>query len=151
MDGKPVPLYGDGGNVRSWVHVDDHCRGVHLVLDKGARGRVCHVSGDTELTNKELTAAILEACGAAWDMVVPVADRQGHDRRYSLDDTLLRSMGYTPCPVHGGPAGHRRVVRGQSRLVGAARPPRSAEAGPVTGLAHGDLDITDAASAGPAA
>jgi dTDP-glucose 4,6-dehydratase len=96
MDGKPVPLYGDGGNVRSWIHVDDHCRGVHLVLDKGAPGRVYHVSGDTELTNKELTAAILEACGAAWDMVVPVADRQGHDRRYSLDDTLLRSMGYAP-------------------------------------------------------
>ncbi len=96
LDGKPVPLYGDGGNVRGWVHVDDHCRGVHLVLERGAPGRVYHIGGDTELTNRQLTAAILAACGASWDMVIPVADRKGHDRRYSLDDTLLRSMGYLP-------------------------------------------------------
>ena len=55
-----------------------------------------HVNGDAELSNRELTAAILEACGASWDMVVPVNDRKGHDRRYSLDDSLLRSMGYAP-------------------------------------------------------
>jgi dTDP-glucose 4,6-dehydratase len=93
---KPVPLYGDGGNVRGWIHVDDHCRGIHLVLEKGAPGRVYHINGDTELTNRELTAAILAACGATWQMVVPVTDRKGHDRRYSLDDSLLRSMGYAP-------------------------------------------------------
>jgi dTDP-glucose 4,6-dehydratase len=96
LDCKPVPLYGDGGNVRSWIHVDDHCRGVQLVLHNGASGRIYHISGDAELTNKELTASVLEACGATWDMVVPVADRKGHDRRYSLDDKLLRSMGYAP-------------------------------------------------------
>ena len=96
IEHKPVPLYGDGGNVRDWIHVDDHCRGIHLVLEKGAPGRVYHINGDTELTNRELTAAILAACGATWQMVVPVTDRKGHDRRYSLDDSLLRSMGYAP-------------------------------------------------------
>ncbi len=96
LDGKPVPLYGDGENVRGWIHVDDHCHGVQLVLERGEPGRVYHVSGDTELSNRELTAAILDVCGASWDMVVPVADRKGHDRRYSLDDSLLRSMGFAP-------------------------------------------------------
>jgi dTDP-glucose 4,6-dehydratase len=96
IEHKPVPLYGDGGNVREWIHVDDHCRGIQLVLEKGAPGRVYHINGDTELTNRELTAAILAVCGASWQMVVPVTDRKGHDRRYSLDDSLLRSMGYAP-------------------------------------------------------
>jgi dTDP-glucose 4,6-dehydratase len=77
LDGKPVPLYGDGGNVRDWIHVDDHCRGIQLVLERGAPGRVYHVNGDAELTNRELTAAILEICGADWDMVVPVTDGRG--------------------------------------------------------------------------
>ena len=96
LDGRPVPLYGDGENVRGWIHVDDHCRGIQLVLEKGAPGRVYNIDGGTELSNRELTAAILEACGAGWEMVVPVTDRKGHDRRYSLDDSLLRSMGYAP-------------------------------------------------------
>jgi dTDP-glucose 4,6-dehydratase len=101
LDGSPVPLYGDGGNVRGWVHVDDHCRGIQLVLERGEPGRVYHVNGDVELSNRELTAAILDACGSRWDMVVPVADRKGHDRRYSLDDSLLRSMGYAPLVPFG--------------------------------------------------
>jgi dTDP-glucose 4,6-dehydratase len=96
LDGKPVPLYGDGLNVRGWIHVDDHCRSIHLVLERGERGRAYHVNGDIELSNRELTEAILDACAATWDMVVPVTDRKGHDRRYSLDDSLLRSMGYAP-------------------------------------------------------
>ena len=96
LDGHPVPLYGDGGNVRGWIHVDDHCRGIQLVLERGEAGGVYHINGDAELTNRELTAAILEACGATWDMVVPVTDRKGHDRRYCLDDSLLQSMGYAP-------------------------------------------------------
>jgi dTDP-glucose 4,6-dehydratase len=96
LDGAKVPLYGDGGNVRGWVHVDDHCRGIHLVLERGEPGGVYHVSGGTELTNAELTQALLDGCGAGWEMVQPVSDRKGHDRRYSLDDSLLRSMGYRP-------------------------------------------------------
>jgi dTDP-glucose 4,6-dehydratase len=96
LEGQQVPLYGDGGNVRGWIHTDDHCRGIQLVLERGERGRVYHVNGDAELSNRELTAAILDAVGAGWDMVQPVTDRKGHDRRYSLDDSLLRSMGYAP-------------------------------------------------------
>jgi dTDP-glucose 4,6-dehydratase len=96
LDGSPVPLYGDGRNVRGWIHVDDHCRGIQLVLEHGEPGRVYNLNGDVELSNRELTAAILDACGASWDMVIPVADRKGHDRRYSLNDSLLRSMGYVP-------------------------------------------------------
>jgi dTDP-glucose 4,6-dehydratase len=96
LEGRPVPLYGDGGNVRGWVHVDDHCRGVQMVLEHGERGGIYHINGDAELTNRDLTAAILEACDASWDMVVAVEDRKGHDRRYSLDDSVLRAMGYAP-------------------------------------------------------
>src|SRR5579862_6898111 len=96
LEGRPAPLYGDGLNIRGWIHVDDHCRGIQLVLERGMRGGVYHINGDAELTNRELTAAILESCGAGWDMVTPVEDRKGHDRRYSLDDSALRTMGYTP-------------------------------------------------------
>jgi dTDP-glucose 4,6-dehydratase len=96
LDGLKVPLYGDGQNVRGWVHVDDHCRGIQLVLEHGTPGTVYHINGDVELTNVELTQAILDCCGAGWDMVTPVADRKGHDRRYSLDDSVLRGMGYAP-------------------------------------------------------
>ena len=105
MEGKPVPLYGDGGNVRGWIHVDDHCRGIQLVLERGERGGIYHINGDVELTNRELTAAILEACGADWDMVTMVEDRKGHDRRYSLDDSVLRTAGYAAShPVRRRPA-----------------------------------------------
>jgi dTDP-glucose 4,6-dehydratase len=96
MEGKPVPLYGDGLNVRGWIHVDDHCRGIQLVLERGEPGGIYHIDGDAELTNRELTAALLESCGAGWDMVTMVEDRKGHDRRYSLDDSALRAVGYAP-------------------------------------------------------
>ena len=96
LDGKPVPLYGDGLNVRDWLHVDDHCRGIQLVLERGEAGEVYNIGGGVELTNRELTEALLDKCGASWDDVVRVADRKGHDRRYCLDDSLLRSMGYAP-------------------------------------------------------
>ncbi|MGC1286082.1 MAG: dTDP-glucose 4,6-dehydratase [Streptosporangiaceae bacterium] len=96
LDGNRVPLYGDGQNVRGWIHVDDHCRGVQLVVEQGKPGFVYHINGDTELTNTELTRELLEICGAGWDMVTPVEDRKGHDRRYSLDDSVLRGMGYAP-------------------------------------------------------
>ncbi len=96
LDGLKVPLYGDGQNVRGWIHVDDHCRGIQLVLERGEPGGVYHINGDAELTNTELARALLECCGAGWEMVAHVEDRKGHDRRYSLDDSLLRSMGFTP-------------------------------------------------------
>ncbi|GIF13738.1 dTDP-glucose 4,6-dehydratase [Actinoplanes teichomyceticus] len=97
LDGKPVPLYGDGGNVRDWLHVSDHCRGIQLALEKGRAGEVYNIGGGTELTNRELTGRLLQACGAGWDMVRPVADRKGHDRRYSLDiSKISNELGYAP-------------------------------------------------------
>ena len=96
LDSKKVPLYGDGQNVRGWIHVDDHCRGIQLVVEQGKPGFVYHVNGDVELNNTELTRELLEICGAGWEMVTPVEDRKGHDRRYSLDDSVLRGMGYAP-------------------------------------------------------
>jgi dTDP-glucose 4,6-dehydratase len=96
LEGRRVPLYGDGDNIRGWVHVDDHCRGVQMVLEHGEGGGIYHINGDAELTNRDLTAAILDACDASWDMVTMVEDRKGHDRRYSLDDSALRAEGYAP-------------------------------------------------------
>jgi dTDP-glucose 4,6-dehydratase len=97
LDGLRVPLYGDGLNVRDWLHVDDHCRAVELVRARGRTGEVYNIGGGTELTNRELTERLLEACGAGWDMVEPVTDRLGHDRRYSLDISKVSSeLGYAP-------------------------------------------------------
>ncbi|MBQ0979558.1 MULTISPECIES: dTDP-glucose 4,6-dehydratase, partial [unclassified Micromonospora] len=97
LDGATVPLYGDGANIRDWLHVHDHCRGIAMVQQKGRAGEVYNIGGGTELTNKELTGLLLEACGAGWDRVVPVTDRKGHDRRYSLDITKIsEELGYTP-------------------------------------------------------
>ena len=94
IDGLPVPLYGDGLNVRDWLHVDDHCRGIQVALERGEDGEVYNIGGGTELTNRALTQCILEAMGAEWDAVEMVEDRKGHDRRYSLDDSRLRGLGY---------------------------------------------------------
>jgi dTDP-glucose 4,6-dehydratase len=96
IDGKKVPLYGDGLNVRDWLHVDDHCRGIQLVVEQGQAGEFYNIGGGLELTNKELTQRLLDACGANWDSVEYVEDRKNHDRRYSLDDAKLRAMGYRP-------------------------------------------------------
>lgn len=97
LEGRPVPLYGDGRNVRDWLHVDDHCQAIQLVLTGGRAGEIYNVGGGAELTNLQLTARILELCGAGWDMVVNVADRKGHDLRYCVDDTKIRTeLGYAP-------------------------------------------------------
>lgn len=97
IDGKKVPLYGDGLNVRDWLHVDDHCQGLLLVLENGAPGEVYNIGGGTELTNRELTSRLLELCGFGEEMVEPVADRLGHDRRYSVDCTKIATqLGYRP-------------------------------------------------------
>lgn len=96
-DGKKVPLYGDGLNVRDWLHVDDHCRGVLAVLENGRAGEIYNIGGGTELTNKELTRRLLELCGADESMIEPAADRLGHDRRYSVDCSKIREeLGYEP-------------------------------------------------------
>jgi dTDP-glucose 4,6-dehydratase len=96
IDGGTVPLYGDGGNVRDWLHVDDHCRGIQLVAEKGAPGEIYNIGGGRELTNKELTRLLLDATGRDWSAVENVPDRLGHDRRYSLDHSKLGALGYQP-------------------------------------------------------
>ena len=97
VDGGTVPLYGDGLNVRDWLHVEDHCRGLVLALTKGRAGEVYNIGGGTELTNRELTERLLAATGRDWSAVVPVADRKGHDRRYSVDITKISAeLGYAP-------------------------------------------------------
>jgi len=97
LDGLPVPLYGDGLNVRDWLHVDDHCRGVLAVLEDGRAGEVYNIGGGTELTNRDLAERLLELLGADASMVEPVADRLGHDRRYCVDWSKIRDeLGYAP-------------------------------------------------------
>ncbi|GHB86078.1 dTDP-glucose 4,6-dehydratase [Streptomyces cirratus] len=107
IDGLDVPLYGDGGNSRDWLHVDDHCRGIALVAVKGRPGEVYNIGGGTELTNLELTQRLLELCGRDAGAVRRVADRAAHDRRYSVDITKITAeLGYAPrVPFAGGLAG----------------------------------------------
>ena len=97
IDGKSVPLYGEGSNVLAWLHVDDHCRGIALVLAGGKTGEVYNIGGGTEMSNKELTQLLLDATGRGWEYVVTVADRLGHDLRYSVDITKISDeLGYSP-------------------------------------------------------
>ena len=104
LDGGTVPLYGDGLNVRDWLHVDDHCTGIALVLAGGRPGEVYNIGGGTELNNRELTHRLLDAVGADESRIEPVTDRLGHDRRYSVDWTKIATeLGYTPqVPFHTG-------------------------------------------------
>jgi dTDP-glucose 4,6-dehydratase len=97
VDGLTVPLYGDGLNVRDWLHVDDHCSAIQLVLEGGRAGEIYNIGGGVELTNRELTDRLLAACGRDESAVDYVEDRKGHDRRYCLDDAKIRAeLGYAP-------------------------------------------------------
>lgn len=97
IENKKVPLYGDGKNVRDWLHVDDHCEAILAVLEKGKAGEVYNIGGNNERSNLELTHAILKAMGKGLDMIQPVADRLGHDRRYAIDARKIeRELGWKP-------------------------------------------------------
>lgn len=97
IDGKHVPLYGEGNNIRDWLHVDDHTRGIAMVVTRGRAGEIYNIGGGTELTNKELTQLLLDATGTDWSYVDRVEDRKGHDLRYSVDISKIRSeLGYEP-------------------------------------------------------
>jgi dTDP-glucose 4,6-dehydratase len=96
LDGEPLPLYGDGRQVRDWLHVSDHCAGVELVLREGRPGETYNVGAGEERENVELTERILEYTGADRSLIHHVDDRAGHDRRYSLDTTKLRALGWSP-------------------------------------------------------
>jgi dTDP-glucose 4,6-dehydratase len=96
MDDLPLPLYGDGMNERDWLHVSDHCRAVDVVIDAGASGEVYNVGGGNHVKNADLTRRILQILGKSESLIRPVADRPGHDRRYSLDTAKLQGLGWTP-------------------------------------------------------
>jgi dTDP-glucose 4,6-dehydratase len=97
IEGKKVPVYGNGKNVRDWLHVDDHCRGIHAALMKGKAGEIYNIGGGRELTNNEITSLILDAMGADESSIEYVEDRKGHDLRYSVDWTKInRELGYKP-------------------------------------------------------
>ncbi len=97
LEGKKVPVYGNGKNVRDWLHVDDHCRGIHKVLMNGRAGEVYNIGGGRELNNLEITHLILEAMGKDESSIEYVEDRKGHDLRYSVDwSKINRELGYQP-------------------------------------------------------
>lgn len=97
IDDKHVPLYGNGNNIRDWLHVDDHTRGIAMVLTGGRAGEIYNIGGGTELSNTELTALLLEATGKDWSYVDRVPDRLGHDLRYSVDiGKIEHELGYRP-------------------------------------------------------
>ncbi len=97
LEGKKVPVYGTGQNVRDWLHVDDHCRGIYAVLMNGRPGEVYNIGGGRELTNNEITTLILNAMGADESSIEYVEDRKGHDLRYSIDWAKInRELGYEP-------------------------------------------------------
>lgn len=94
IDDVPLPLYGDGGNIRDWLFVEDHCAAVDFIIEHGENSEVYNVGGGNEKTNKEITFRILELLGKPDTLIRRVADRQGHDRRYSLDTTKLEKLGF---------------------------------------------------------
>jgi len=97
LDDESVPIYGDGANIRDWLHVDDHCRAIHLVLEKGSSGNVYNIGGGTEISNIDLAKKVLKLMGKAESSIEFIADRLGHDFRYSVNYNKITSeLGYTP-------------------------------------------------------
>ena len=96
IDDIPVPLYGDGHNVRDWLHVLDHCRAIDLLIDTASNGEVYNIGGGNDVMNVDLTHQILDGLGKPRSLIKTVPDRPGHDRRYCLDTTKLRSLGWSP-------------------------------------------------------
>ncbi|MGI8491203.1 MAG: dTDP-glucose 4,6-dehydratase [Acidimicrobiales bacterium] len=96
LDGQKVPLYGDGLNRRDWLYVEDNCAAIDLVLRGGEAGEIYNIGAGQELSNRDLTDRLLRLCGAGEDMVEYVTDRLGHDRRYSVDCSEIRALGWAP-------------------------------------------------------
>ncbi len=95
LDGHKIPLYGDGLNVRDWIHVEDHNRAAQLVLENGTPGEIYNIGAGNELTNLELTSRLLELTGRDESFIEPVEDRLGHDRRYSVNIDKISSLGWS--------------------------------------------------------
>jgi dTDP-glucose 4,6-dehydratase len=97
IEDKPLPIYGDGLNVRDWIHVQDHCRALQVVLEKGRAGEIYNIGGDGERTNLEITEAILNLLAKPKSLIHYVTDRPGHDRRYAIDFSKLQhDLGWSP-------------------------------------------------------
>ena len=96
IEGQPLPLYGDGKNVRDWLYVLDNCAAIDLVLRKGKDGEIYNIGGSHEVENVVLTRQVLHLLGKPESLITPVADRPGHDRRYALDSTKVRTLGWKP-------------------------------------------------------
>ena len=96
LEGASVPLYGDGRNERDWLFVDDHCSAIELLLRIGVAGEVYNIGANQQLSNRDLTSAILELMGADESSVELVADRKGHDLRYAVDSSKIRELGWAP-------------------------------------------------------
>ncbi len=101
LAGRKVPLYGDGGNERDWLHVEDHCSAIRLLVEEGTPGEIYNIGADAQITNLELTRRILEIMGSDESMIEYVADRPGHDRRYAVDSAKIRALGWSPAHTLG--------------------------------------------------
>ena len=108
LEDRPLPLYGDGRNVRDWLYVADNCAAIDLVLRNGQDGEVYNIGGGNEIENIALTRAILDLLGKPPTLITPVADRPGHDRRYALDSEKIHRLGWTP--AHSFEAGLAATV-----------------------------------------
>jgi dTDP-glucose 4,6-dehydratase len=125
LDDRPLPLYGDGRNVRDWLYVLDNCAGIDLVLRKGGDGEVYNIGGGHEVENVVLTHEILRLTGKPETLIQRVADRPGHDRRYSVDCTKVRQLGWAP--RHSFPAALEATVRWYREHEAWWRPLKSGE------------------------
>ena len=97
MEGKDLPIYGDGLNVRDWLHVEDHCQAIDLVLRQGRAGEVYNIGGHNERTNNQIVELIVDKLGVSKDLITYVEDRLGHDRRYAIDPTKIETeLGWKP-------------------------------------------------------
>jgi dTDP-glucose 4,6-dehydratase len=125
IDDEPLPLYGDGQQIRDWLYVDDHCDALEMVLARGEPGETYNVGGGNELANLDLTRMILELLEKPMTLVRRVEDRPGHDRRYSVDCSKLRSLGWVPS--HSFDAALRETVEWYRANEGWWRPLKSGE------------------------
>jgi dTDP-glucose 4,6-dehydratase len=125
LDDAPLPLYGDGRNVRDWLYVLDNCRAIDTVLRRGREGEVYNIGGGHEVENIELTREILRLTGKPERLITPVADRPGHDRRYSLDSSKVRALGWAP--AHRFPDALAETVRWYREHEAWWRPLKSGE------------------------
>jgi dTDP-glucose 4,6-dehydratase len=97
LDDRPVPVYGDGMQIRDWLYVEDHARAILHVLERGSAGEIYNISGEAPMTNLDLTGRLVQACGRTMETHVEhVADRLGHDRRYAINSDKLRALGWAP-------------------------------------------------------